>query len=309
MEKRPLGRTGYEATVLGFGAMEVRGPRIWGGRELSDVQAQRILNAVLDAGINLIDTAWDYGRSEEYIGRFISNRRDEYFLATKCGCTWVDRGEYDETPHVWTRENLTKNIDDSLRRMKTDHVDLLQLHNPSVEQVEQGDLVQVLKDIQASGKTRFIGYSGDHKAALYAIECGAFDSLQTSVNIADQECVTLTLPKAQAAGMGVIAKRPIANVAWKSGDQKPDNAYTHTYWERLRELDYDFLKGNDAVATALRFTLSQPGVCTAIVGTTKPERWQSNAKLLDAGMLPQAQMDAIRARWQEVSGPSWVGQG
>ena len=124
-----------------------------------------------------------------------------------------------------------------------------------------------------------------------------------------QECVTLTLPKAQAAGMGVIAKRPIANVAWRSGDKQPDSAYIQAYWERLRKLDYDFLKSDAAVATALRFTLSLPGVWTAIVGTTKPDRWQSNAHLLEAGPLPQAQIDAIRARWQEVSEKSWVGQG
>src|ERR671938_568844 len=114
MERRMLGRTGLDVTVLGFGAMEIRGPRIWGGREVTDEQAERILHAVLDAGINLIDTSWDYGRSEEYIGRFISNRRNEYFLATKCGCTWVDRGDHDDTPHVWTRDNLMSNIDESL---------------------------------------------------------------------------------------------------------------------------------------------------------------------------------------------------
>src|SRR5919202_6908804 len=109
MEKRTLGRTGFDATVLSFGAMEIRGRRIWNGREVSDQQAETILNAVLDAGINLIDTANDYGRSEEYIGRFISSRRDEYFLATKCGCTVVDAGEPDNTPHVWTRDNLMRN--------------------------------------------------------------------------------------------------------------------------------------------------------------------------------------------------------
>src|SRR5207249_11143212 len=105
MEHRILGRTGLEVTRLGFGAMEIRGKRIWGGRPVTDEQAERILNAVLDAGINFIDTAYDYGLSEAYIGRFISHRRDEYYLATKCGCTVVDAGDHDETPHIWTRDN------------------------------------------------------------------------------------------------------------------------------------------------------------------------------------------------------------
>src|SRR5437868_4645523 len=121
MEKRTLGRTGFEATVLGFGAMEIRGNRIWNGRPVTDEQAERILNAALDAGINLIDTARDYGRSEEYIGRYISNRRDEYFLATKCGCTIKPAGDHDDTPHIWTRENLMSNIEESLSLLKTDH--------------------------------------------------------------------------------------------------------------------------------------------------------------------------------------------
>src|SRR6266487_6264334 len=136
MQRRILGRTGLEVTQVSYGAMEIRGKRIWGGRPVTDEQAERILNAVLDAGINFIDSAYDYGLSEEYIGRFISHRRGEYYLATKCGCTVVDAGDHDETPHVWTRDNLLHNIETSLRRMKTDYVDVWQLHNPTVEQVE-----------------------------------------------------------------------------------------------------------------------------------------------------------------------------
>jgi hypothetical protein len=108
--------------------------------------------------------------------------------------------------------------------------------------------------------------------------------------------------------MGVIAKRPLANVAWRHA-RKPSEPYYQTYWSRLRSLDYDFLKAKaDAVAIALRFTLSAPGVHTAIVGTTKPERWQQNAALLATGALPAAQLEAIRARWRQVAGASWEGQ-
>src|SRR5437763_14752104 len=187
MERRTLGRTGFAATVLGFGAMEIRGPRIWNGRPVTEGQAERILNAVWDAGINLIDTANDYGRSEELIGRFISNRRGEYFLATKCGCTVVPAGDHDETPHVWTRENLNRNIDQSLQRMRTDHVDLLQLHGPSVEQAEQGDLVAVLQNIKAAGKTRFIGCSSTLPYLPTYIEWGVFDAFQVPYSALEPE--------------------------------------------------------------------------------------------------------------------------
>jgi len=109
--------------------------------------------------------------------------------------------------------------------------------------------------------------------------------------------------------MGVIAKRPIANAVWRH-PQKPDNAYVQPYWERLQELRYTFLAGEPAagVAIALRFTLSVPGVHTAIVGTSKPGRWRENAALLDAGPLPADQFDAIRSRWRQVADPSWIGQ-
>ena len=147
------------------------------------------------------------------------------------------------------------------------------------------------------------------EAARYAVECGRFDTLQTSVSIADQDAVERTLPLASARSMGVIAKRPLANVAW-SYAKKPAEPYYQTYWSRLRKLDYPFLKASPdaAVGTALRFTLRVPGVHTAIVGTTNPERWQANAALLQAGALPAAEFERIRARWGEVAGASWDGQ-
>ena len=129
------------------------------------------------------------------------------------------------------------------------------------------------------------------------------------MSIADQEAIELTLPLARARNMGVIAKRPIANAAWRYA-RKPAEPYYQPYWTRLRALDYDFLRGARAAAaaTALRFTLGVPGVHTAIVGTTKPERWKENAALLELGPLEPAAFERVRARWREVAEPSWSGQ-
>lgn len=297
MERRTLGRTGLDVSILGFGGAEIG----YEGAALADVE--RLLGSALDAGLNTIDTAECYSSSEELIGQAVSKRRGDFHLFTKCGhAAGFDLPD-------WDPKLLEQSIDRSLQRLQVEHVDLVQLHSCGEDLLRQGDVIAVLQKARDAGKTRFIGYSGDNEAAVYAIECGAFDTLQTSVNIADQLCITQTLPRAKEANMGVIAKRPIANAVWKSGDEKPDNGYVHTYWERLQKLGYDFLQGDKAAETALRFTLSQPGVCTAIVGTTKPERWQQNAALLDDGPLPQDQIDAIRHTWQEISETSWTGQG
>jgi aryl-alcohol dehydrogenase-like predicted oxidoreductase len=134
--------------------------------------------------------------------------------------------------------------------------------------------------------------------------------LQTSVNIADQEALDLFLPQAEKRNMGVIAKRPVANVAWHNGDRPPSDYYGRTYWDRLQKLRYDFLRKDlkEMVAMALRFTLSAPGVHTAIVGTAKLGRFAENSAAVVAGSLPEATFAGIRARWREVVQPNWVGQ-
>jgi aryl-alcohol dehydrogenase-like predicted oxidoreductase len=110
--------------------------------------------------------------------------------------------------------------------------------------------------------------------------------------------------------MGVIAKRPIANAAWKE-QHKPIDSYHHVYWDRLRKLSYDFIRHRsleESIAHALRFALSVPGVHTAIVGTTKPERWAQNAKMIEAGLLSESEFEAIRERWDDIRPTTWIGQ-
>jgi len=294
MEKRTLGKTGMNVTVLGYGGAEI------GFRNVPVKTVDQLINMALDAGLNVIDTAECYIASEEMIGQTVAHRRNEYFLFTKCG--------HDTEGDHWNSKKMTAAIDRSLQRLRTDRLDLLQLHSCTEEQLRQGDVIDVVRRARDAGKTRFIGYSGDSHAALYAVESGAFDTLQISVSIADQEAVDLAVPAAHARGMGVIAKRPIANAIW-AHESKPDTYY-QPYWERFHKLDYDFLKGDfqQAVATALRFTLSVAGVHTAIVGTTKPGRWKENSDLLNAGALEPERFEAIHARWKAAAGPDWIGQ-
>jgi hypothetical protein len=296
VELRQLGRTDMRVSVLGFGGSEI------GFQQVAAPTVTRLLDDALDAGLNVIDTAECYEDSEALIGQAVSGRRRDFHLFTKCG-HFAGTGRAD-----WRPESLLRSIERSLQRLRTDHLDLVQLHTCSEDELRRGDVIAALERARERGWTRYIGYSGDGAAARYAIECGRFDTLQTSLSIADQEALELTLPLARERNLGVIVKRPIANAAWRTG-RPPERAYHQPYWERLERLEYDFLRAPlaDSVATALRFTLGAPGVHTAIVGTTQPGRWRENAARIAAGALDAATLKSIRARWRAVADASWVG--
>ncbi len=299
METRQFGKTDMQVSVLGFGGSEIR------GTSLTDVE--QTLNSALDAGVNVIDTAACYGDSEDLIGRAMASRRGDYFLFTKCGHAGGE--DLPDLPD-WDPRLIEASIERSLRRLRTDHIDLLQLHSCSLDVLRKGDVIKVLEKAKREGKTRYIGYSGDNEDARYAIRTDVFDALQTSVNIADQQEIDFTLPAAIERKMGIIAKRPIAEAAWLNATMDK-NAYAYPYWERLQMLAYDFLKSGSAnsIATALRFTLSVPGVDVAIVGTTNADHMRQNIDMVSAGNLSQDEFNAIRATWEERADQHWLGQG
>jgi aryl-alcohol dehydrogenase-like predicted oxidoreductase len=296
-ERRPLGHTGIAVSALGFGASE------FGQKRIALKTAAHILGTALDDGLNVIDTAACYGNSEELIGRAVGHRRKDFYILTKCGHASGLRFE------DWTPALIEPSIDRSLKRLRTDYLDVAQLHSCDEGQLRQGELTAALQRARDKGKLRYIGYSGDGQAALYAAQCGAFDTIQISISIADQEAIETVLPLARERNIGIIAKRPIANAAWLVGSWWSLGSYTRPYRTRLRRLNYDFLgcQPKEAVASALRFTLSVPGVHTAIVGTTKPSRWQQNAALLAEGPLAQSEYDLIRVRWRSVATSDWIG--
>jgi aryl-alcohol dehydrogenase-like predicted oxidoreductase len=299
IEYRVLGKTGLRVSTLGFGGSEV------GYQAVAQKTVDKILNTALDAGINVIDTAECYADGEALIGKAISKRRAEVVLMTKCGHAALKSAQPD-----WDPAMLARSIERSLKNLRTDHVDVMQFHSPSLATLKDGRVIEVLHKARERGQARFAGCSTDADEAVYAVECGAFDTLQISLSIADQEAIDRVLPKAAARRMGVIVKRPIANAAWRHGKQPPADWYTRPYWDRLQRLDYDFAHRGveDAVAIALRFTLGTAGVTTAIVGTTRPERVAQNIAHAAAGPLPPAEYEAIRTRWRSVAPPGWTGQ-
>jgi aryl-alcohol dehydrogenase-like predicted oxidoreductase len=249
----------------------------------------------------VIDTAAAYKSSEQMIGEAVSKRRKEFYLLSKCGA--LDAF----TRFDWSKKGILETIEQSLRDLKTDYLDIAQLHSCDSEILRRGEAIEGLERAREKGYTRFIGYSGDREEAKTAIELGVFDSFQTSVSIADQTPIEGNIPLAVEKGLGVIAKRPIANAVWRHSS-KPAESYHHEYWERIQKLKFDFLgkSTEKATATALRFTMTIPGVDTMIVGTTKPNRWQENARYVAEGNLSEEEYEAIRNRWKEVADENWV---
>ncbi len=284
---RTLGNTGLEVTELGFGASELRGGKMW-GPDIPDAQAGEVLNAALDAGINFIDTALDYGRSEELIGTYISNRRSEFYITTKLGCI---PGEMDNVPHQFTAANFRADVEHSLRTLKTDYFDLLLVHHSvSREQLEaEGALDELLK-LKQEGITRFIGMSSTLPNMEQHLEMGVFDAYQVPYSAVDRAHEAI-IAKAAAAGAGIIVRGGVARGGpsdWPLERDYDWNFRNRGKWQGIWEaakLD-ELLDGMSPMEFILRFTLSNPDLDTTIVGTSKVEHLRANVEAAAKGALP-----------------------
>ena len=297
MERTPLGDTGLQVSRLGAGLswIERTSP--------DDVEAAgRVLNAALDGGINFLDTAACYGISEEVVGRTVSHRRREFVLATKCG--HVTAG-YVGQP--WTATTVKDSIERSLRRMKTDYLDLVQLHSFDLATIKRGDATQALLDAKREGKARFIGSSGDNAAARWAVDSGAFDTLQTSFSLVDQQARSGLLAAAKAKGMGVIIKRPIGNATWAT--EVSHRPYTDEYLRRARLMrETGPVPGapDDPIELAMGFVFAHPEVDTAILGTGNPEHMRANIDLVDQGLsISSETIEELRRRF-DLTQDNWA---
>ncbi|MBQ62937.1 MAG: aldo/keto reductase [Gammaproteobacteria bacterium] len=309
MEQRILGKTGFEVSALGFGGGPV------GFLATDRQQVAEILNPLLDQGVNLIDTAAGYFGSEEAIGEAVGHRRDDYVLVSKCGQAFKDiDGE------AWSAQAIGQTIDRSLERLKTDHIDVMLLHSCDLETLKEGEALGSLIAARGAGKVRFIGYSGDNEAAVYAAGLDDVAVIETSVNICDQANVDAALPEAQRNNVGVLAKRPIANAAWKDASEQQGIYidYARTYSERLAkmgitpaDLGFSGTVGEAWSEIALRFTLSMPGLTTAIVGTTRPSNIKCNLEIAAKGILPEKIVVELRSAFRSAENDAaepWLAQ-
>ncbi|MBK95125.1 MAG: aldo/keto reductase [Planctomycetaceae bacterium] len=292
---RTLGRTNLAVTQLGYGSMGLRGPATWGVRVVDDQAADAFLNRVLDQGINFIDTSPDYGVSEERIGRFISSRRNEYYLATKCGCDYVQHEDHLEVLHTWTKDVLQRNIETSLKRMQTDYIDLLQFHGGDAETIEQAGLIETLLDFKSQGLIRYLGSSSSLPHLPGMIELGVFDTFQIPYScLAPKHHEWIS--RAKETGAGIIIRGGIAH---GGPDAEIDRPALFDVWSQaqLDELLNDEMSRAELI---LRYTISHPGCDTTIVGTCNDSHLDENVTSIRKGPLPAAVYDEVTSRVQRV---------
>jgi len=298
---RALGRTGANVTILGYGAMELRGrPR---GPEVADEDAGALLNAVLDGGVNMIDTSPDYGRSEELIGRYVGHRREEFFLASKCGCPVggmlprLTGREHDYGP-----KNVRAAVEQSLRRLRTDRLDLVQVHmSPSKATLEENRTVETLKELQAEGKVRFIGISGILPDLPDHIAMNVFDAFQIPYSAVQRDHENL-ISEAADKGAGTLIRGGAARGAaseeknWTVGPLTQAPGVGQRNWETSGIEDLIAQAGIGKQEFILRFTLSHPGLSTTIVGTANPAHLAGNIATAEKGPLPDDLYEEAKKR-------------
>jgi aryl-alcohol dehydrogenase-like predicted oxidoreductase len=290
--QRPFGTNGFNVSALGLGAGQI------GDAALSEDHAGTLLNRAVDRGVTLIDTARGYGLSEERIGRHLGYRRNDFILATKVGYGIPGFA-------VWTYDCIIAGVEEALKQMRTDRIDIVHLHSCPLEILQRGDVINALHKCRDAGKLRVAAYSGENAELEWAIESGEFGSVECSVNLFDQASLACALPRAALRGMGVIAKRPIGNAPWRFAGQ-PVGDYCEQYWLRMQtmQLDRQDLPWQDF---ALRFSAFAPAVSSAIAGTKSIENLLYNIECVDDGPLSEIRVKHTRETFIK-HGEQWDGQ-
>jgi aryl-alcohol dehydrogenase-like predicted oxidoreductase len=287
MEKRTFGNTGMAVTTLGYGAMEFR--------HVDETQAGRLLAGVLDAGINFIDTSPDYGPSEDRIGKWIAHRRGEYFLATKCGCNVPLQGGDDAPRHIWTGAQVRHNIEHSLKRLRTDYVDVWQVHSAPPDELAQSDVLETMLRIKEEGKVRHIAVSMSGAAAGRGYgqlrpyldgDWDAFAAIQVWYSALARASEN-AMSEAAQRGKGMIIRGVVRTV-------EPYESLAD-FMDKVGLNDLR-ASGESAAQFLLRFAIAHPALHTTIIGTKSLDHLADNVKAVEAGPLTPDVLAAVKAR-------------
>ena len=307
MEYRTLGRTGLRVSDIGFGAMTVGG-EIFGATD--DSESLRALNRALDLGMNFIDTADAYGRghSEELIAQLLKTRRHEVVLATKGGNQFTVR----QGLRNFDPDYITSALEQSLKRLQIETIDLYQLHNPSQEVMRRSEIFDRLDRFKREGKIRFYGVSIEQTAdGIVAIETGKPDTLQVVYNILHQDPEQQLFPLAQRENIGIIARVPLERGAL-SGRFRSTTGFAERDWRKGVFSDDQLAQVNAAVEklqfvvkgdvpnlahAALRFILSHPAVSSIIPGIRTVRQVEDNVAA-SGKRLPAEDLTRLRQLYQ-----------
>ena len=242
---------------------------------MTERQNRDMVRRVVDSGITLIDTANDYGNSEEMIGLAISDRYSEVTVATKCGCS--------PAGHVWTRDSLFRGVHESLERLQTDRIDIMQFHGATVRDCEETGAVETLIEMRDQGLVSWIGASTNLPDLPAFIEWGVFDIFQLPYSALDRSHEEW-LTKAAESGAGVLIRSGVALGEPGVGKGSPSQ------WRAFEEAGLDELRedGESRTAFVLRFVASHPHTHCNLVGTTSPTHLRENIDAMVRGPLPAA---------------------
>jgi aryl-alcohol dehydrogenase-like predicted oxidoreductase len=316
MRYRPLGRTGWKVSEVSFGAWAIGGE--WG--QVSDEDARASLDKAVECGVNFIDTADVYGdgRSERLIGEFKRRRKEEVIVATKAG-----RRLAEQTVEGYSRRNLSGWVEDSLRNLSADSLDLLQLHCPPTALYDHAEVFGILDDLVRAGKIRYYGVSVEKvDEALKAIQYPNVQTVQIIFNCFRQRPAEELFAQAKQRQVGILARVPLAS-GLLTGKLRPDSTFPaddHRNFNRHGESfdvgetfsGVDYNTGLEAVEElrklpagvsmsqfALRWILMFDAVTCAIPGGKRPEQVSENCYASDLPPLTDAAMASVRRIYEQ----------
>jgi aryl-alcohol dehydrogenase-like predicted oxidoreductase len=310
MRFRDLGRTGLRVSEIGFGAWAIGGAAH--GNHLGrteDAESRAAIERALALGINFFDTAdvYGHGHSEELLGETLGARRAAVILATKAG------SDFYREPVVknYAPDHLARALERSLARLRTDHVDLYQLHDPPAHVIRDPAVQAAMRGFREQGLARAIGVSVHHlDEALAVAHAGCFDTVQIAYSVAYQWLPNRFLAQAQAAGLGVIAREPLCQ-GFLTGKYTPDDPfepgdirgawpydhrkYLWTLAEQMRAYFGERRRtGKTPAEVALQFPLAHPAVSTVIVSMKRPDQVERNCRVVDLPPLSEAELRWLR---------------
>ena len=306
---RRMGETGLVVSRLGYGAMELAGPPL--ARALDERDAVRFLNEVIDRGITYVDTSIDYGLSETLIGKALAHRRDDFILASKCACqVGVEPGGHGGEKHIYTGENVRAGVAQSLRRLRTDHLDVVQVHgDPTRKELEDGGVIDALLELQRQGAVRHLGISSRLPKLAEFVDADYFTLVQVPYSALQRQNEEV-IAALKRSGKAVVARGVTGRGApaknWATRPIGTADGQVQTLWQRAG-LD-ELLGDMSPIEFMIRFAMANGDVDVCLVATTDAAHLAADVDYAAKGPLDAELAQAARRRLAAAGGGPGQGE-